>query len=195
MSHAFEPFFTTKEPGQGTGLGLATVYGIVKQHDGLIDVWSESGKGTSLKVYLPVVERPTIDPGGKREAEAPGGHERILVVEDDSEVRTILEHVLASFGYLVETAGDGIEALEKLRSASFDLVLTDVVMPRMGGPELREQARALAPETPFLFSSGYAEDSGQDGFADAHSDCFIAKPYSLDTLARRVREALDSRRR
>jgi PAS domain S-box-containing protein len=193
MTKIFEPFFTTKETGKGTGLGLSTVYGIVKQHDGFIYADSEPGSGSRFNVYLPVPSiggEPSVQPP---EAAVRGGDELILVVEDEPEVRQILVEALSGLGYQVRQAADGVEALEMLqRGLRADLVLTDVVMPRMGGMELCEAARAKVPDLKFLFSSGYTEDSIHVGFIKKEGVFFLAKPYGIDTLARKVREVLDS---
>jgi len=193
LRHVFEPFFTTREPGKGSGLGLATVYGIVKQHDGLIDVDSEVGGGTTVNVYLPRVEGlpSEIEPAESRPVS--GGSETILVVEDESEVRRIVVEVLTGLGYRVLEASDGLEALELLRGGAIrvDLVITDVIMPRMGGRELFEVAAALQWRPRFLFSSGYGETLVSGGVGGSDRAAFIAKPYGIDDLARKVRELLE----
>ncbi|MBI4914364.1 MAG: PAS domain-containing protein [Acidobacteria bacterium] len=195
LEQVFDPFFTTKEPGRGTGLGLATVYGIVKQHNGMINAYSEPGSGSTFKVYLPLVARRAVDVGSKIEQPVVGGTETILVVEDEVEVRLIIVEVLAGLGYRVIEAEDGIAAIERMSASGLpvDLIITDVVMPRMGGKELREQVRAAAPETLFLFSSGYTENAIHRDFVKDDGVFFIAKPYGIDALARKVREVLDSR--
>ncbi len=195
LQRAFEPFFTTKGPGKGTGLGLATVYGIVKQHDGLVHLYSEPGKGTTVKIYLPVVERRAVDVGPKVEGPVEGGSETILLVEDEESVRAVLSEALAGLGYRVLTAADGQAALEVLERENYavDLVLTDVVMPRMGGWELYEQAREKSSSLLFLFSTGYSENAVHENFRKKPGIFLISKPYGLDTLARKVREVLDSR--
>jgi PAS domain S-box-containing protein len=193
LARVFEPFFTTKEPGKGTGLGLSTVYGIVKQHGGFIYADSRPGTGSTFTVYLPA----TLAQGEPREAPAEtvprGGAETILVVEDEAEVRHILVAALNGLGYRVHQAVDGLDALSVLRKEDHgvDLVLTDVVMPRMGGMELCTAAREMLPGLPFLFSSGYTEDTVHDGFVKKEGVFFLAKPYGIDTLARKVREVLD----
>ncbi|MFI5142636.1 MAG: PAS domain S-box protein [Thermoanaerobaculales bacterium] len=194
LSHAFEPFFTTKEPGKGTGLGLAIVYGIVKQHSGMISAYSEPGQGTTFKLYLPIVERQASEIHAKITGPVVGGNETILVVEDETEVRGVLVEVLTGFGYRVLEAADGHEALEVIQRGvpALRLVVTDVVMPRMGGRELCEAAQAIAPDLLFLFSSGYTENVVHDGFIRTKNVQFIAKPYGIDALARKVREVLDT---
>ncbi len=194
LSHVFEPFFTTKEKGKGTGLGLAIVYGIVKQHHGMINAYSEPGKGTAFKVYLPIVERRASEVHANITGPVVGGSETVLVVEDEAEVRRVLVEVLSALGYRVLEAADGHEALEKIRQGvpELRLVLTDVVMPRMGGKELFEASHAIAPDLLFLFSSGYTENVVHDGFIRKRNVQFIAKPYGIDALARKVREVLDA---
>jgi len=193
VRHAFEPFYTTKRVGKGTGLGLATVYGIVKQHSGMVSIYSEVDKGTTVKVYLPIVVRRAVTVGNKVEGPALGGNETILVVEDDATVRRSTVTVLSRLGYTVLEAADGLEALELLRSAEVPpaLVVSDIVMPRMGGRELAQQAAEVAPGTVFLFSSGYTENGMRGDLKAAAGTHFIAKPYGLDVLARKIRTVLD----
>ena len=193
LRHIFEPFFTTKEPGKGSGLGLATAYGIVKQHDGLIDVDSREGEGTVVNVYLPEVEGVPSDVELREPGPVVGGSETILVVEDEAEVRRIVVEVLEGLGYRVLAAADGVEALEVLRDGrqGVDLVLTDVIMPRMGGRELFDAAGVIPARPRFLFSSGYGEALVAGGVAGGEWTAFIAKPYGIDELAHKVRELLD----
>jgi PAS domain S-box-containing protein len=192
---AFEPFFTTKEPGKGTGLGLSTVYGIVKQHQGLIHLYSEPGKGTTFKIYLPIVERRAVDVGPKVEGAVRGGKETILLVEDEEVVRNVLATSLAELGYQVFTAEDGQVAWELLQARNFavDLVVSDVVMPRLGGWELYQKVHEAAPSVLFLFSTGYSENAVHTNFVKKEGVYLITKPYGLDSLARKVREILDLR--
>jgi len=194
MPHIFEPFFTTKDRGKGTGLGLSTVYGIVKQHGGFVYADSWPGNGCTFSVYLPAIVAPGRPQEDPHEPAARGGPERILVVEDEAEVRQVLVQALSGFGYHVYEAVDGMDALTLLRSGdcAIDLVLTDVVMPRMGGMELCQAARAITPDLRFLFSSGYTEDTVHVGFVKKEGIFFLGKPYGIETLARKVREVLDS---
>lgn len=192
----FEPFFTTKGPGKGTGLGLSTVYGLVKQHDGMIHVYSELGKGTTFKIYFPLVERRAVEVGPKVEGPVVGGKERILLVEDEETVRQVLAESLSGLGYQVFTAADGEEALQLLEETQFavDLVVSDVVMPRMGGWELYQKVQEKAPHVCFLFSTGYSENAVHVNFKKKEGVFLITKPYGLDSLARKVREILDQKK-
>jgi len=193
LPHIFEPFFTTKGRRGGTGLGLSTVYGIVKQHGGTVYAHSAPAHGTAFKVYLPAaVGHGRLLPSPD-EPLAPGGTETILLVEDETEVRQVLVHMLSSLGYRLLQAGDGEEALDVLRREKWrvDLVLTDVVMPKMGGRELYERVRQHKPEQRFLFSSGYMEEALPPELTEREGVFFLAKPYGIATLTRTVRGILD----
>ena len=195
QEHLFEPFFTTKGPGKGTGLGLATCYGIIKQHGGYILPYSEVGRGTLMKVYLPCVDAP-LDPLPIAEARPnPRGDETILLVEDEPAVRDLAARVLRSQGYTVLEAGDGIEALRFVAQqpdARIDLLVTDVVMPRMGGGALAERLIAMRPGIKVLFTSGYTEDAMLHAGQLATGTHFLHKPFSPAALAQKVRGILDS---
>ncbi len=194
LQKIFDPFFTTKPQGKGTGLGLSMAYGIVKQHDGMINVYSEPGVGTTFKIYLPMTERRASAVGTKVIRGVNGGHETILVVEDDKEVRNIVVEVLMSLGYKVLYASDGAEGLKVLRNSDkIDLVITDIVMPKMGGKELREATRRMNPSVRFIFTSGYTENVVHHDFILDKGVAFLSKPYGIDVLARKVREILDRR--
>ena len=191
----FEPFFTTKPKGTGTGLGLSTIYGVVKQANGSIEVYSEVGKGTTFKIYLPRVEG---EAARQKEPSPPmellGGSETVLLVEDEEIVRNLGVRVLAGLGYRVMHAGNGDDAIELAREHGerIDLLLTDVVMPGMSGRELANLLTPIHPETRVLFTSGYTDNAiVHHGVLD-EGVSFIGKPYSHSALARKVREVLDS---
>jgi PAS domain S-box-containing protein len=191
----FEPFYTTKPPGQGSGLGLATVYGIVKQSGGYIWVYSEVGQGTAFKIYLPEFAGPLTELPPVVAPVSPRGAERILIVEDESAVRRMAGRALAAQGYAVLEAENGAEALEVLARADgpVDLVLTDVVMPVLNGRELAEQLATERPRLPVLFMSGYTDDDVvRRGLLDPGAP-FLQKPFMPADLARKVREVLDNR--
>jgi PAS domain S-box-containing protein len=193
MEHIFEPFFTTKAAGTGTGLGLATCYGIVKQSGGSIAVSSEPGKGTTFRVFFPRVKPESVAGKKTPPALSAGGHESLLLVEDDERVRRIAVRVLAGQGYQVTEAVDGVDALARFdeRGGAFDLVVTDVVMPRMGGKELVDRLRERRPDLKVLFTSGYTGDAiAKHGVLVAGVN-LLAKPYLPPELLRCVREVLD----
>jgi len=194
LAHIFEPFFTTKEIGKGTGLGLATVYGIVKQSNGFVWVYSELGLGTTFKIYLPrVVARPQV-PAPVIRAEAGPGSETVLLAEDESDLREILEQYLSGKGYTVVSAGDGHACLAACqgRSPFPPLLITDVVMPGMSGRVLADRLRTENPSIRVLYLSGYTDDAVlRHGIlpSDTH---FLQKPFALHDLATKVRHILDA---
>ena len=192
----FEPFFTTKGPGRGTGLGLAMVFGVIKQSDGYVDVWSEEGRGTRFTIYLPAVARPATE----RESDpvrdvASRGRETLLLVEDETSVRKLTRRALESFGYEVLEAGGGEEALAvaRGRGGRVALLVTDVVMPGMSGAQLAEQLHAEFPDVRVLFVSGYIDDAIVRHGVVAGSHSFLQKPFMPAVLAGKVREILDRR--
>jgi two-component system, cell cycle sensor histidine kinase and response regulator CckA len=196
QARIFEPFFTTKELGKGTGLGLATVYGIVKQSNGWIWFYSEVGKGTTFKIYLPQVDEPvqtleTAKPGSL----PPRGTETILVAEDQQSIRELTCEFLKASGYTVLEATDGSQALElaECYEGAIDLLLTDVVMPKMGGRELANRLSAARPQIKALYMSGYAEYSPAGHDMLDPDAIWLQKPFSLNHLLYKVREVLDAR--
>ena len=193
QAHLFEPFFTTKGVGRGTGLGLATCYGIVCQSEGDIRVYSEPNCGTTFKIYLPRVDAALPPSGTPDGALMPKGTESVLVVEDEAAVRRLATSVLRDRGYQVQEACDGAEALAVINQGTpLDLVVTDVIMPRMSGRQLYDQLKITKPEVKVLFMSGYTDDAlALHGVLDAEF-CFIEKPFSPSRLACKVREAIDA---
>jgi two-component system, cell cycle sensor histidine kinase and response regulator CckA len=201
VARAFEPFFTTKEAGKGTGLGLAMVYGIVKQSGGDIRVITEPGRGTTFKIYF-----PRLESGVEATVESPpfmlrpSGHgsETLLVLEDETALRSLIRQVLVHRGYTVLDTGDPSEAIRicEQRGATIDLLITDVIMPKMSGPQVVERVIKLCPEMRILYTSGYTARAlaelgtgptspGQPGIS------FFAKPFTPESLADKVREMLD----
>lgn len=198
LPHIWEPFFTTKEAGKGTGLGLAVVHGLVEQAGGHATVYSEVGRGTTFKVYLPAIDGPpSPDARGRGRRAMPRGKETVLFVEDEAGVRSLAQHVLLGCGYHVLEAQDGEEALRIARShpGRIDLVATDVVMPRLGGRELAAQLAELHPGTKILYLSGYTEDAAIRSGGIAGDGAFLGKPFSPADLAQKVREVLDRKPR
>jgi CheY-like chemotaxis protein len=194
----FEPFFTTKGPGQGTGLGLATVYGIVQQSDGHIEVDSAPGKGASFRVYLPRIAQHAAEPRVERVVAAgPVGAETVLLVEDEDAVRSLAREVLMRRGYRVVEARDGLEALELLENGATGaaLVVSDLIMPRLGGVELGRRLSVRFPALPLLLMSGYADGAGVQALRDEPGRPFLKKPFTPEALATAVRAALDGRGR
>jgi two-component system cell cycle sensor histidine kinase/response regulator CckA len=195
QQHIFEPFFTTKEVGKGTGLGLALVYGIIDQHEGVIDVSSEVGRGTTFKICLPAKAEAVTEAVHEAQPILRGGAETILVAEDEESLQRLLKGMLTGLGYKVILTRDGQKAVEAYSSNrnQIDLVILDMVMPRMGGREAYEQIRTLRNDVPVIFMTGYSAEMAQTRFVVETGAAFIQKPYGLDALSHKVREALDSR--
>ena len=196
LTHVFEPFFTTKEKGKGTGLGLATVYGIVKQSAGYIWVYSEPGRGSTFKIYLPRVEEPgrEAEPA-KAGSELAKGSETVLVVEDEEGVRSLVCETLESHGYKVLEARGADDALSIFEQYAepIHLLLTDVVMPQMGGKELAKRLSSVHPETKVLYMSGYTDNAiVRHGVLEGGTP-FLQKPFVPQTLVRKVRQVLDTK--
>ena len=189
----FEPFFTTKEQGRGTGLGLSTVYGIVKQSGGSIGVYSELGRGTTFKVYLPRIEESADTKARKLQEDCPRGTETVLLVEDSDTVRKLVTKLLQAEGYTVLEASSGDDGwqISEQHSGPIDLLLTDVVMPGTSGREIAQRLTARRPRMSVLYMSGYTDDAiVRHRVLDAAAP-FIQKPFTRDALIRKVREVLD----
>ena len=196
--HIFEPFFTTKGPGKGTGLGLATVYGIVKQHDGFIHVYSEPGAGATFRIYFPA----STEAGAGLAAEEPaaparGGRETILVADDHEGLRELVSESLQALGYRVLLAEDGEEALRQFNAhqSEIDLVVLDVVMPKLRGTDAFARMAALRPDLPAIFCTGYNSETPLLNATIKEGACVLQKPYTTKILAQQVRAALDGARR
>lgn len=194
QSHIFEPFFTTKAPGRGTGLGLSTVFGIVKQSGGTISVYSETGKGTTFRIHFPRCDQaPSVSLPTKAKA-LRGGTETILLVDDASALRKLTRILLEDCGYKVIDSGDSVEALRIAEDhiGPLPLMITDVVMPGFSGSVLAERLAAIRPETKVLYTSGYADDEIVQSSIPGQDHAFLGKPFSRDALVAKVRNLLDS---
>ncbi|MBD3223643.1 MAG: PAS domain S-box protein, partial [Caldithrix sp.] len=195
QARIFEPFFTTKPKGSGTGLGLSTIYGIVKQNKGFIWVYSEPGRGTTFKIYLPVVQKEIKSlQTPERENQKLNGHETILIVEDEEAVRTFAANSLKNYGYTVLEAPDGKTALKIIEShmQGIDLVLSDVIMPGMNGKEIQNRMQKKIPQLKYMFMSGYLDNTIVHQGELEEGIHFIAKPFSSQTLLSQVRTVLDN---
>jgi two-component system, cell cycle sensor histidine kinase and response regulator CckA len=198
QARIFEPFFTTKDIGKGTGLGLATVYGIVKQSGGHVEVYSEIGVGTSFKLYFPAVEEKILATGkDSHTAQVRHGCETVLLVEDEAGVRGLALLALQTYGYTVLVASDGKDAMRVIDkySEAVDILVTDVVMPRMNGRELAEALRTRYPNMKVLYVSGYTDDAVVRYGLLQEKISFLQKPYTPLTLAKKVRDVLDGAER
>jgi CheY-like chemotaxis protein len=194
MSRIFEPFFTTKEEGKGTGLGLATVYGIVRQSGGTVNVYSEPGQGTTFRVYLPRVDDAADVAAPGAVAALPRGKETVFVIEDAEALRLLIRELLEEAGYTVLDAESPERAITLVEetAAPIDLVLTDMVMPQMNGQELSRRLALLRPASRVVFMSGYTDQFvGDAGTLEPGAE-FLQKPFTMDTLLRTVRRALDA---
>ncbi|MCC5885650.1 MAG: response regulator [Gammaproteobacteria bacterium] len=193
LARVFEPFFTTKAEGKGSGLGLAMVYGFIKQSGGYINIYSEPGRGTTVKLYLPRAAAEAQDDAPASAVQLPGGQESILVVEDDELVRAYTSQVLAMLGYEVHVASEALEALDILRCGTpVDLLFTDIVMPGMNGFALAEAAVRLRPGIKVLYTSGYTRQAAARQDPETAMAQMLTKPYARQDLARRLREVLDA---
>lgn len=195
MRRVFEPFFTTKEPGRGTGLGLATCHGIMRQSGGHIAVQSEVGKGTTFKIFLPRVHGvlASATQAKPQRTLMPGGTERILLVEDEATIRRVSSLALTDLGYDVVTALNGVQALETMETEAepFALLITDMVMPVMGGRALADQVKVQYRDTRIIFTTGYTDEAMAEGDELGEFSYFLPKPYTLPALAKAVRQLLD----
>jgi CheY-like chemotaxis protein len=194
MSRLFEPFFTTKPQGQGTGLGLSMVYGIVRQSGGHIAVESSPGEGATFNILLPRVDNEPCENCLQQELpDLSPGTETVLLVEDDDPVRDLAREILEMNGYTVLEASNGVEAMKivESRSGEFDLLVTDLVMPMLGGRELAQQVSSRLPDLPVLFLSGYTDGAVLNEGTLAARRHFLQKPFTPASLADKVRRALD----
>jgi PAS domain S-box-containing protein len=195
IAHIFEPFFTTKEVGKGTGLGMAIIYGIIKQHNGFINVYSEPGHGTTFRIYLPIDEKSNGFHTIKTESVPPaGGNETILVAEDEPNVRALVSNVLQSHGYTVVLAEDGVDAVDKFKTHqnTIRLILMDLIMPRKNGKDAYEEISRIKPGVKLLFSSGYTADFIESRGVSEENVELIMKPVRPMELLRKIREMLDN---
>lgn len=193
LEKVFEPFYTTKEVGRGTGLGLAVVYGIVKQHNGFIHAYSELGRGSTFKIYLPLAKAPVEEQVIEEVPVFVGGAEKLLIAEDNDEIRTFLKNIIERHGYSVIEASDGEEAVRLFeeRREKIHLLLLDVVMPRMDGKKAYERIRELCPDIPAIFITGYATSAVYEKTASMKDVDFISKPVSPRKLLGKIRQALN----
>jgi CheY-like chemotaxis protein len=191
----FEPFYTTKEVGKGTGLGLSIVYGIIKQHKGYINVYSEKDRGTTFRIYLPLIKAEDSANEKKQAFEPARGTETILVIEDDDRVRQFTKTALEIFGYKIVEAVDGEDALRKFDEHRDDvqLILLDVIMPKKNGAEVYNEIKKIRPDIKVIFSSGYPGDVLTDKGIIKEKMNFLSKPISPHDLLSKVREVLDGR--
>jgi two-component system cell cycle sensor histidine kinase/response regulator CckA len=193
IERIFEPFFTTKEVGKGTGLGLATVYGVVKQHGGFIHLYSELGKGTTFRIYLPATNGAPEPREPKRDDRTPNGSETILLAEDNEGLREAAEEMLQRLGYRVILASNGAEATElfKANSGKIDLVILDIVMPLLSGPSAYSQMAAIQPDLRAIFATGYTAETASLNSTLEKGVPILQKPYSMKNLGQIVRGTLD----
>ena len=193
IEHIFEPFFTTKSRGEGTGLGLSTVHGIVKQHNGLINASSQVGEGSTIDIYLPSVEKPAETESTTTDGSLRGGGETILMAEDDEMIRELAGRILKGAGYTVITAFDGNDAVRVFEQnrARIDMVLLDVMMPGRDGRAVRDYILSRNPDMPVLFASGYADDTIHESFLNEEDVDLIQKPYKRDQLLSEIRRVME----
>ena len=194
MGKIFDPYFTTKEQGKGTGLGLAVVYGIVKEHNGYIKLHSEIGKGSTFDIYLPLMEKSITSKPLNIAEENLGGNERILLVDDEASIAKLESQMLERIGYKVTSRVNSLEALEafKANPQSFDLVITDMTMPSMTGAQLAEKLLAVRPDIPIIICTGFSERIDKDKAKSLGIKGFLMKPVVKSEIAKMVRKVLDA---
>ena len=192
MERVFEPFFTTKTKGRGTGLGLASAYGIIKNHGGEIVVNSKKGAGTIFDVYLPLSDK-TVQKEEVKPEKIIAGFETVLVVDDEEAITEISTELIECLGYKAMSAGSGIEALEiyKKKMKDIDILIIDLIMPEMGGGELYDRLKKLNPDVKVLLSSGYSVDGEASKILERGCCGFIQKPFGLHEISQKIREILD----
>jgi CheY-like chemotaxis protein len=195
LARIFEPFFTTKEMGRGTGLGLASVYGIVKSHGGHINVYSEPGQGTTFNFYLPASSRPVVEEVRPVTTVTRKGKETVLLIDDEEMIIDVGTGLLEELGYTVIPARSGPEALEiyQARQADIDIVVMDMIMPGMGGGETFDRLKQINPGVKVLLSSGYSINGQASQIMERGCDGFIQKPFNLQQLSVKLREILDKK--
>ncbi len=193
QERVFEPFFTTKKRGEGTGLGLATAYGIIKQHNGWINIYSEPNKGTTFKIYLPVAEEEEERTGIEIQEAVRGGEETILLIDDEAMIRNLGQVILERYGYTVLIADDGKQGWDRFlkEGKGIDLVILDLSMPQLSGREVMERIRKKDPDAKVIVSSGYSEEMDNQSIKSLEPAAYVSKPYRPDDLARTVRRVLD----
>jgi len=191
----FDPFFTTKEMGRGTGLGLASAYGIIKNHSGIINVYSERGKGATFTIYLPASEKEVSITKKNGDDEIPKGTETVLLVDDEEIILDVGKDMLTALGYKVLLAGSGKEAVEtyKKHKGNIELVILDMIMPRMDGGEVYDKMKEINSEVKVLLSSGYSIDREAEKILARGCDSFIQKPFDMKKLSRKIRGVLNKR--
>ena len=193
LERIFDPFFTTKDMDRGTGLGLASAYGIIKNHSGFIDVYSEKGEGTTFNIYLPASEQRVNDQIAEVSNGIKHGHETVLLVDDEEMIIEVGELMLQRLGYRVFTAGNGEEAIETYSGKKdiIDLIIMDMIIPNMGGSETYSTLKNINPDVKVLLSSGYSINGQAQEILDRGCNGFIQKPFNLNNLSQKIRNILD----
>jgi CheY-like chemotaxis protein len=196
QSRVFEPFFTTKKQGEGIGMGLAMVYGIISNHGGCVRLKSSPGKGATFRLFLPLEEGKAAEIAARSEGELPGGSERILLVDDEAVVRNVASRILRRLGYQVETVANGAEAVSyyQRHRDEIDLVIIDMIMPEMGGAECFEALKRLNPSVKAILTTGYSTNGKAQDILDAGVRRLLQKPFQISLLGATVRDVLDEER-